>query len=55
MGNAFLNTLSSSINWSETSPLSIWVGVNIIGINLEGWLHGSGAAGTIGLRKTDEA
>jgi hypothetical protein len=49
IGNAVLNPLFLHKSVRNFSFMLIWVGVNIIGIDLEGWLHGSGAAGTIGL------
>ncbi len=49
MGNAFLNPLFLHKWFGNFSYILIQVGVNIIGIDLAGWLHGSGAAGTIGL------
>jgi hypothetical protein len=48
-GNAVLNPLFLHKSVGSFSFMSIWVGVNIIGIDLEGQLCGSGAAGTIGL------
>jgi hypothetical protein len=49
MGNAVLNPLFLHKLVGNFSFMSIWVGVNIIGINLEGQLCGSGAAANIGL------
>ncbi len=49
MGNAFLNPLFLHKWVGSFSFILIWVGVNIIGIDLAGWLHDSCAAGTIGV------
>jgi hypothetical protein len=48
-GNTVLNPLFLHKLVGNFSFMSIWVGVNIIRIDLEGWLCGSGAAVNIGL------